>query len=505
MDAGSDPQLQALLECGAPTVTLVAKAWDAQVDRVLRCSLHENLTMIADSVRLLKRAGREVVIDAEHFFDGFAANKHYALDCLRAAAGEGADWLVLCDTNGGSMPWQVQEVCEEVCHTLGLRTGPAHRDLPRLGIHAHNDAGCAVANSLAAVRGGATMVQGCVNGYGERTGNSDLLTVAANLELKLQRRCLPVGKLEALTRISRGVAAACHQRPAANQPYTGTAAFAHKGGLHVAALQRMPESYNHCQPGAVGNAATTVVSDMSGKANIREAARLAGMPPLDDATLDKVLAQVKALEAAGAAFEAAPASVELLLRRTMADVTAAPPPFHVREFNVLCSNRSFAAAGDVPLGDDAAAWRALQQSGTVISANTAVVKLALPDGRTVIQAGEGNGPVNALAHALRDALVPMYPALELVRLGDYRVDLLGMDGTTAAVTRVSCTFERRAGGEGGGQAPVTWHTVGAHSSIVEASFRALVDGLEYAIEHCDEDACHVPHLGAASRGGGETL
>ena len=336
----------------------------------------------------------------------------------------------------------------------------------------------------------------------QRTGNSDLLTVAANLELKLLRRCLPVGKLEALTRISRGVAAACHQRPAANQPYTGSAAFAHKGGLHVAALQRMPESYNHCQPGVVGNAATTVVSDMSGKANIREAARLAGMPALDDVTLDRVLAQVKALEAAGAAFEAAPASVELLLRRTMADVSA-PPPFHVREFNVLCSNRSFAAAGDVPLGDDNAAWRSLQQGGTVISANTAVVKLALPDGRTVIQAGEGNGPVNALAHALRDALVPMYPALELVRLGDYRVDLLGMGGTTAAVTRVSCTFERKAGDGAGQQAPVTWQTVGAHSSIVEASFRALVDGLEYAIEHCDEEACHVPHLG--SRSGGETL
>ena len=487
--AGSDPQLKALLDCGAGTVTLVAKAWDAQVDRVLRCSLPENLDMIADSVALLKQAGREVVVDAEHFLDGYSANAQYALDCLRAAAGAGADWLVLCDTNGGSMPWAVQEVCERVSETLGLGAPGT----PGLGIHCHNDAGCAVANSLAAVRGGCTMVQGCVNGYGERTGNADIIAVAAGLELKLKRTCLPPGKLEHLTRVSRGVAAACRQRPAPGQPYAGTAAFAHKGGLHVAALQHMPESYNHCMPALVGNAATTVVSDMSGKANIREAARLAGFAALPEATLDSVLAQVKALEAAGAAFEAAPASVELLLRRALAATSTGEKqrlleyesPFHVREFNVLCSNRSFAAAGD-------AQSAANGNTAAVVSNNTAVVKLELPGGRTVIQAGEGNGPVNALAHALLDALVTMYPALTAVRLADYKVDLLGMGGTTAAVTRVSCTFERRDSGTAGAREPVSWQTVGAHSSIVEASFRALVDGLEWGIEHCDDDGCHVP-------------
>ena len=484
-EPGDDPALRSVADSGAPVATIVGKTWSLHLEKVVKVSREENLAMIEDSLKFLVSGGQRVVYDAEHFFDGWRDDRDYALECVSAAVAGGAEVIVLCDTNGASLPGQVREAVADVVAAV---SGQA-----KVGIHCHNDAGCAVANSLAAVRGGCTMVQGCVNGYGERTGNADIIAVAAGLELKLKRTCLPPGKLEHLTRVSRGVAAACRQRPAPGQPYTGTAAFAHKGGLHVAALQHMPESYNHCMPALVGNAATTVVSDMSGKANIREAARLAGFAALPEATLDSVLAQVKALEAAGAAFEAAPASVELLLRRALAATSTGEKqrlleyesPFHVREFNVLCSNRSFAAAGD-------AQSAANGNTAAVVSNNTAVVKLELPGGRTVIQAGEGNGPVNALAHALLDALVTMYPALTAVRLADYKVDLLGMGGTTAAVTRVSCTFERRDSGTAGAREPVSWQTVGAHSSIVEASFRALVDGLEWGIEHCVDDGCHVP-------------
>ena len=476
--AAEDAGCQALLACGAPCVTLVAKAWDEQVVKVLGTSLEENLAMITDTVAFFKAAGREVALDLEHYFDGAAANAAYAAACVRAGAAAGADCLVLCDTNGGAMPWDVESRTAAAAAEAAA-AAPAGAPRPRLGIHCHNDGGLAVANSLAAVRGGAAVIQGCVNGYGERTGNADLIALAGNLELKLQTRCLPAGRLARLTEVSRAVAALCRMPHAAAQPYAGAAAFAHKGGLHVAALAKMPASYNHVPPERVGNTHRSVVSELSGRGNVQAAAAAAGLPPLADDAVAAVLAQIKALEHDGASFEAAGASVEMLILRSS---PAHASPFHVREFNVLCHNRSFAAAGDEPplLPPGAAAgYKAGSQA-----VNTAIVKLELPGGDIVLEAAEGNGPVNALALALRGALAPRYPALAGVRLRDYKVDLLGREGTSAAVTRVTIDFSAAGTGE-----QPTWRTVGAHSSIIEASFRALVDGLEWAIAHCDADSC----------------
>ena len=446
--------------------------------------------MIADTVALFTAAGREVALDLEHYFDGAAANKEYARACALAGAAAGARCLVLCDTNGGSLPWAVEAETAAVRNALRSQHDASQNASPPplIGIHCHNDAGLAVANSLAAVRGGATVIQGCINGYGERTGNADLIALAGTLELKMGLRCLPDGGLARLTEVSRAVAALCRLPHAACQPYAGSAAFAHKGGLHVAALARMPASYNHVEPSVVGNAHRAVVSELSGRGNVRAAAAAAGLPPLDDAATAAVLAQIKALEADGASFEAAGASVEMLIARSSPGHVA---PFHVREFNVLCSNRSFAAAGDAPppLPPGAAPG---YRAGS-LAVNTAIVKLELPGGETVMQAAEGNGPVNALALALRGALAPSYPALARVRLRDYRVDLLGREGTSAAVTRVTIDFEDAAAEDA--QQPVPpapWRTVGAHSSILEASFRALVDGLEWALAHCDADSCALP-------------
>lgn len=504
--AAEDAGCQALLACGAPCVTLVAKAWDEQVKRssacahftllhalipliathpqvekVLGTSLEENLAMISDSVAFFKSHGREVALDLEHFFDGAAANADYAAACVRAGSAAGADCLVLCDTNGGSMPWEV-EARTAAAAAEAAAAAPPGAPRPRLGIHCHNDGGLAVANSLAAVRGGAAVIQGCVNGYGERTGNADLIALAGNLELKLQTRCLPAGRLARLTDVSRAVAALCRVPHAAAQPYAGAAAFAHKGGLHVAALAKMPASYNHIPPERVGNAHRSVVSELSGRGNVQAAAAAAGLPPLADDAVAAVLAQIKALEHDGASFEAAGASVEMLILRAS---PAHASPFHVREFNVHCHNRSFAAAGDAPAAlppGAAAGYKAGSQA-----VNTAIVKLELPGGDIVLEAAEGNGPVNALALALRGALAPRYPALAGIRLRDYKVDLLGREGTSAAVTRVTIDFSGAPTGAGGEQP--SWRTVGAHSSIIEASFRALVDGLEWAIAHCDADSC----------------
>ncbi len=442
---------------------------------MLGTSLEENLAMISETVAFFKATGREVALDAEHFFDGAAANEAYALACLRAAAAAGADCLVLCDTNGGSLPWDVEAA------TRRVREAIAGDGAPRIGIHCHNDAGLAVANSLASVRGGASVIQGCVNGYGERTGNADLIALIGTLELKCNARCLPPGRLARLTAVSRAVAAACRVPHAAAQPYAGGAAFAHKGGLHVAALRKMPAAYNHVPPAVVGNEHRSVVSELSGRGNVQDAAAAAGLPPLGDAAAAAVLAQIKALENGGASFEAAGASVEMLIARSSPGHAA---PFHVREFNIICSNRSFAAAGDAA---GAAALPAGASAGYrlgSLAVNTAIVKLELPGGETVMQAAEGNGPVNALALALRGALADAHPELSLVRLKDYKVDLLDGEGTSAAVTRVTIDF---AGADG-----AAWRTVGAHSSIIEASFRALVDGLEYAIAHCGGDSCALP-------------
>jgi 2-isopropylmalate synthase len=513
--AENDEGLKALVECPAPCVCVVAKAWEEQCEKVLGVDADENLAMVTESVAFLRKHGKEVIVDCEHFFDGHSANASFAVAVAVAAARAGASHVVLCDTNGGTMPWTCEAATSEVLQALRSEN---LNDVCRLGTHAHNDTSLAVANSLAGVKGGARMVQGCVNGYGERTGNADVLVVAGNLELKMNKRCLPEGTdaVKRLTQTASLVAKACKQPLDARQAYVGSSAFAHKGGLHVAALAKMPMSYNHVLPELVGNEARAVVSELSGRGNIVAAAREAGRV-VDPATATLVLAQIKDLESRGFVLEDAGATVEVLFKRADPGYRA---PFNVLEFNVAASNSCFGGfvANDVPPGrarhddttdDDENAdvkenavvpFSVGYKTGSV-AVNQAVVKVELltyddavamddaaygaPVGRkTELCVSEGNGPVNALANALRLALVDAYPQLERIHLRDYKVDLLSTEGTSAATTRVTMDFADK-------DSDAVWRTVGAHASIIEASFRALVDGMEFGIAQCGPDGCDV--------------
>src|SRR5512140_3204748 len=429
-----DANLRALLDSGAPVCTVVGKTWTLHVTEVLRTTLDENLRIIEKSLAHLRAQGRRAIYDAEHFFDGYRADPRYALETLRSAARGGAETLVLCDTNGGSLPWQVAEV---------VRAVRAELELP-LGIHAHDDAGCAVANSLAAVQEGATQVQGTVNGYGERCGNANLCTIAAGLELKLGHRCLPDGKLRALTDVAHFVAEVANLSPDEHLPYVGKSAFAHKGGIHVAAMRRNETSYQHVEPGAVGNSMRVVVSELSGRGNLLSKAEEFG---LDSTSADavKVLEEIKELEAKGFSFEAADASVAMLMKRR--DLGYAPP-FELIDFLVNVEHRT----------------------GRGIFSE-AMVKVRVR-GEVIHTAAEGDGPVNALDAALRKALLPLYPALSEVQLVDYKVRILDGPEGTAAVTRVLVDWQRDG---------TRWSTVGASTNIIEASWRALVDSIEYGL------------------------
>ncbi len=431
---GDDANIRALLDSGAPVCTVVGKTWTLHVTDVLRTTLDENLRIIETSLAHLREQGRRVIYDAEHFFDGWRADPRYALETLRAAARGGAETLVLCDTNGGSLPWQVAEV---------VRAVRAEVSLP-LGIHAHDDAGCAVANSLAAVGEGASQVQGTINGYGERCGNANLCTIAAGLELKLGHRCLPDGKLRTLTEVSHFVAEVANLSPDEHLPYVGKSAFAHKGGIHVAAMRRNDTSYQHVDPAAVGNSMRVVVSELSGRGNLLSKAEEFG---LDATSADavKVLEEIKDLEAKGFSFEAADASVAVLMKRRE---QGHQPPFELIDFLVNVEHRT----------------------GRGIFSE-AMVKVRVR-GEVLHTAAEGDGPVNALDAALRKALLPIYPELAELQLVDYKVRILdGPDGT-AAVTRVLVDWQRRG---------TRWSTVGASTNIIEASWRALVDSIEYGL------------------------
>lgn len=434
--AEEDENLRALLEAETPVVTVVGKSWDLHVHRVLETTLEENLAMIRESVALLKAHRREVVYDAEHFFDGWKRNPDYALATLRAAAEGGADWIVLCDTNGGSMPWEIEEGVEA-----------ARRAVPvPLGIHAHNDAELAVANSLAAVRRGVRQVQGTINGYGERVGNANLISIIANLKLKMGIDCVNDAQLARLTEISRFVAEVANLPHDSHQPYVGTSAFAHKGGIHVAALLKAEESYQHIDPSRVGNVKRVLVSELSGRGNIVAKAMEFGirLDP-DDPAVQTVVRQIKALENEGFYFEDAEASVILMLQRARPDYV---PPFRVLDYVVMVERRD----GRSPLAE-------------------AAVKV-LVGGEVVHTAAEGNGPVNALDAALRKALLPCYPQLARIHLTDYRVRILNGDAGTAARVRVwiESTDGRRV-----------WRTVGASTNILEASRLALEDSLEFGL------------------------
>jgi len=429
-----DLNLKALLDAATPVVTLVGKSWDLHVTHVLETGLDENLAMIGESVAFIQAHARHVVYDAEHFFDGYKANPAYALATLRAAAEHGAAVLVLCDTNGGALPWEIEEVVREVA---------AHLNTP-LGIHAHDDAGCAVANTLAAVRAGAVHVQGTINGYGERVANANLCTIIPDLQLKMGYACVSPDNLARLAELSCYVAEVANLAHDDFSPYVGGSAFAHKGGIHVAAMLKHPLSYQHIDPALVGNQRRTVVSELAGRGNILDKAGQLGVDVNREQTR-QVLEQVKQLEAQGFTFEGAEASLEMMLRRTH---PAYVPPFELIDFMVIVERRR----------------------GRGLLAEASVKVRVGP--QLVHTVAEGNGPVNALDAALRKALLDVYPQLSSVKLVDYKVRILNGDTGTAAQVRVLIDTKNGAR---------RWSTVGASTNIIEASWRALADSMEYAV------------------------
>lgn len=445
--ASTDPLVRALVDSQASVVTLVAKSHTGHVERALRTTLAENLDMIRDTVSFLVGEGRRVFLDAEHFFDGYAVDRAYALEALRAAAESGAEVLALCDTNGGMLPGQVSDIVADVVSTLAL--GAA--DDTRVGIHCHNDTGCAVANSMAAVDAGARHVQGTVNGYGERTGNANLITVVANLQLKQGLDLVEADRLQEATRIAHAISEVTNVPPYSRQPYTGASAFAHKAGLHASAIKVDPDLYQHMDPKHVGNDMRMLVSDMAGRASIELKARELGFDldatdEEDSDLMKRVLATVKDKELRGYTFDAADASFELLLRR---ELNGGLPDFFTVE-----------------------SWRAITDARDVGEAlSEATVKIVAGDERYV-RTGEGNGPVNALDEALRSALARAYPRIEAFELVDYKVRILDASHGTDAITRV--LIETSDG-------TTTWTTIGVAANILEASWDALVESLTYGL------------------------
>jgi 2-isopropylmalate synthase len=429
-----DPSIRALISSGASVCTIFGKSWLLHVTEVLRTKPDENLRMIEESVAYLRGQGRRVVYDAEHFFDGYRADAGYAVETLRAAVRGGAEVVVLCDTNGGSLPWQVEEIVRAVGQSV------QHP----LGMHAHNDGECAVANTLAAVRAGARHVQGTINGYGERCGNANLCAIVPDLELKLELSCLPSGKLKELYDVSHFVAEIANLVPDEHMAYVGRSAFAHKGGVHVAAMRRHPQSYQHIEPELVGNSMRAVLSELSGKGNILAKAEEYGLSMVDGAEVE-LLDRIKQRESVGFSFEAAEASSTLLIKRRTAGYRA---PFRMIEYRVMVA-----------------------QAEGGLARTEATIKIAV--GSQVLHtAAEGNGPVSALDAALRKALTPLFPSVRQIQLIDYKVRILdGRDGT-AATTRVLIDSSDGAH---------TWSTVGASSNILEASWQALGDSLEYGL------------------------
>jgi len=434
----ADPNLQALVAAGTPVVTIFGKSWLLHVTEVLGATADENLAMVGDSVAFCGQGGREVVYDAEHFFDGYKADRAYALATLRAAHDAGASTLVLCDTNGGCITDEVTAIVRDVMATLDLPT--------RYGIHVHDDAGLAVANSIAAVQAGVRHVQGTINGYGERCGNANIVTVWADLALKMGRATVPAGAdLSGLAELSRYVAGIANITPDAHAPYVGASAFAHKGGVHGAATARVRHAYQHVDPALVGNETRLVVSELGGRVNTQWRAEQLGHElegVVDPRELSRL---IKQLESEGASFEGAEASFELLIRRHQKGYQA---PFRLLDFTVFVEQRD---------GRDLRA--------------EATVKVEV-EGEVLHTAADGNGPVNALDSALRKALRAFYPQLDGVHLVDYKVRILDGDAATAAKTRVVIDSASEWG---------TWSTGGADTNIIAASWQALGDSLEYAL------------------------
>jgi len=449
--ADTDPNLQELARAETPVVTIFGKSWLLHVTEVLGATPAENIEMIGDSVRFIVEHGRELVYDAEHFFDGYRADPEYALSTLRAARQAGARTLVLCDTNGGTLTSDLVRILGEVRAAIegdaGNGSGAAESGELVWGIHTHNDAELAVANSLAAVQAGARHVQATINGYGERCGNANMVSIIPGLALKTEHELVPAGggDLRALTELSRAVAEIANQAPNDYQPYVGRSAFAHKGGVHGAAVAKVERSYQHIDPASVGNEGRLVVSELGGRANTAIRAQQLGLQ-LDGVVEPAVLsALIKRLENEGLSFEGAEASFELLIRRHQADYR---PPFRIVDYTCLVE----------------------QRSGAELRAE-ATVKVEV-DGELLHTAADGNGPVNALDAALRKALRAFYPVLDQVHLYDYKVRIIDSGAATGAKTRV--TIESTDGS-------AEWSTMGSDTNIIAASATALGDSLEYAI------------------------
>jgi 2-isopropylmalate synthase len=435
--AESDANMQAVIDAGAPVATIVGKAWDFHVTHALGTTLDENLDMIADSIGFLRPRMEEVMFDAEHFFDGFKANREYALRTLETAQAAGATWLVLCDTNGGTLPAELAAI---------VRVVREHVKTP-LGIHVHNDAECAVANSLTAVIEGVGQVQGTMNGFGERCGNANLVSIIPSLVLKMGLECIPENHLRELRDVSRFVSELANRTPWAAQPYVGDSAFAHKGGMHVSAVVKFASTYEHIDPAAVGNHRRVLVSELAGKSNILWKAREYGID-IDQDTPDsrRILEELKALEDQGFQFEGAEASFELLIERALGRHR---PYFDLDAYRVIVE----------------------EQRGDADPVAEATVRVRVK-GMLEHTAAAGNGPVNALDHALRKALEEFYPGLREMRLLDYKVRILDESKGTGARTRVLITS---------GDGDETWGTVGVAENIIEASWHALVDSIEYKL------------------------
>ncbi len=440
MPIEKDTSIQSLLEAEVPVVTVFGKTWDFHVTHALKISLQQNLDIINESIRYLKKYHDEVIYDAEHFFDGFKKNEKYAIDTIKSAVDAGADWIVFCDTNGGSLPFEIVNIIE--------RIKPYIDEKIKLGIHTHNDSELAVANSLMAIEAGIEMVQGTINGFGERCGNANLCSIIPNIILKLKKDCLKgFESLKNLTHLSRYVNEILNKRHFRHQPFVGISAFTHKGGVHVSAVLKASETYEHINPELVGNERRVVVSDLSGKSNIFAKAEELGFKIDENSKIAKdVLKKVKDLENKGFQFEGADASFEILTRKASGTYKKF---FDLIGFRVIDEK--------------------IKEGEPPIAEATIMIKVGNKIEHT---AAMGDGPVNALDNALRKALKKIYPVIEKVRLSDYKVRILSPDAGTAALTRVLIESEDEYD---------KWTTVGVSENIIEASWQALVDSLEYKL------------------------
>ncbi len=477
IQAKDDAQIQKLVECGAPTVCIVAKAHLWQVTDIIRANPAENLEMISDSVSYLTSLGIDVMVDLEHYFDGFKFDKEYTLKCCDAAVKAGAKVLVMCDTNGGSMPWEVDEITKETVEKFG--------NVATIGIHCHNDCGLAVANSLTGAKAGVGLIQGTVNGIGERTGNADLCSIVPSLALHVDSKMTCNDNLDEITSLSRYLDETLNRTPDRGAPFVGSSAFAHKGGLHVAALERSPDSYQHVDPAKVGNKLRVLISELSGRQNILGKMKKLDMDVDENTKAERslvILDRVKHLESMGYTFEGADASVELMILHSTQNYCL---PFRVLDYTAQVYDTDVDSASRVmsKMENDKSTSTKTNLARATVNVRVLDDPNHEDDFLDRLEVAEGNGPVDALANALKKALVPSYPDLETLQLIDYKVRILDPASATAAATRVMIEFKDSCTDQ-------QWTTVSVDRNIISASLNALVDGFEYALKGV-ESGCFI--------------